>query len=533
MKKRIVILIKESALSTADFKTTSLERFGNVNRLHSIKTLVESIRQTWEKEKGLELSKDNEIFFLQNVYPSLTDIDKKLFRFYTLDIEDEFKADSVIKELQTNENIEFAGYDNLNILYETPTYVPNDPYYSGMYGHQLIDCSQAWNSTTGQNKIVAVIDTGVDYNHPDLHNNLWNDGSGNYGYNFSEGNSNVMDSNGHGTHVAGTIAAVTNNGIGIAGIAFNSKIMALKIFPNAYDTVCANAIVWAANHGATVLNNSWGPKKRNPSNPVVEAAIDYAYSRGCICVFAAGNSNDDVQYYSPANYQNTISVGAIDSAKNRASFSNYGKLVDVSAPGVDILSLKIGGTYQYMSGTSQATPHVSGVCALLKAKQPALNYHEVYNIITQQTTPLNTDKPIGNLLNANLAVNNWYNFATVYGLEVTFLLTSDDKDKEEEIQLSAIHNGAVIGKGNFGKGIRWADPGVYPCTFNIKPINFDQIHNLKVRMFKTPYGSATGCGMQGGIRIRIRLGHDGILPWVNIPERRYGDNNPYDVTFVL
>jgi subtilisin family serine protease len=275
-------------------------------------------------------------------------------------------------------------------------YIPADPLYSELYGLKKMDCEKAWDYTSGKEVIVAVIDTGVDYNHPDLKNNMWVDSAGNHGYNFSEDNNNPMDYHSHGTHVSGTIASTGNNSIGIVGVAFNAKIMAVKIFPNAVDTVCSKAIVYAVDNGAKVINNSWGPTAKRPSNPVVEQAIDYAVSKGVTVVFAAGNNADDVKNYSPANYHNVFCVAATDKNDEVAGFSNYGDNVLITAPGKDIVSLKFNSfEYTVMSGTSMAAPHMSGLAALIISKFPSLSLTEIREKVKNNVDKINSVNPVG------------------------------------------------------------------------------------------------------------------------------------------
>jgi thermitase len=263
---------------------------------------------------------------------------------------------------------------------------PNDPYdnttpYTSSHNGAVtqwawgkIQAYDAWNVTTGSSSVVvAVVDTGADSNHPDLAANLIT------GYNFVNNSTNAEDDNGHGTHVAGTIGAVTNNGVGVAGLSWSVKIMPVKVLNNqgsgSFSTV-AKGIRWAADNGAKVINLSLGG---GPSL-TVKAAVDYAWSKGAVLACAAGNNGTSAKTY-PAAYINCIAVAATDQNDAKASFSNYGaKWVDVAAPGVAILSTMpdtaVYLTTQYgyytsydaLNGTSMATPHVAGLAALIWAK---------------------------------------------------------------------------------------------------------------------------------------------------------------------
>lgn len=262
-----------------------------------------------------------------------------------------------------------------------------------------INATNAWTITEGsQDIIVAVIDTGVDYNHPDLKDNILineaelngtpgedSDGNGYiddvYGYNFAEKNADPMDGNAHGTHCAGVIGA-SHNSIGIRGVMANVKILPIKFLSDSGRGETADAILsidYAISRGAHVMSNSWGGGGR--SEALLEA-IQRANEKGIVFVAAAGNSraNNDTSASFPANYEvdNVISVGAMDGRGGRASFSNYGRnSVHIFAPGTDILSTTPSNGYRNMSGTSMSAPFVSGVVGLLLSQETGLSMAEV------------------------------------------------------------------------------------------------------------------------------------------------------------
>jgi serine protease len=274
------------------------------------------------------------------------------------------------------------------VRYAEPDYVvradmtPNDRYYNKLWGLPKIQADKAWDVTTGsQNVVVGVVDTGIDYDHPDLAANVWsNNGSingcaaGTHGYNALTLTCDPLDDHNHGTHVSGTIGAVGNNGIGVIGVNSSVKIVGLKFLNSGGSGSTSGAIAaidWAvkakiAGVNLRVLSNSWGG---GGYSQALRDEIVKAGTNDILFVAAAGNyaSNNDVAPLYPCSYgvANEICVAATDTRDSLASFSNYGpSSVDLSAPGVSILSTLRGGTYGTMSGTSMATPHVSGAAAL-------------------------------------------------------------------------------------------------------------------------------------------------------------------------
>jgi subtilisin family serine protease len=291
-----------------------------------------------------------------------------------------------------------------DVTYVEPNHVlqavgtPNDPSWGSQYGPKKMQVDRAWDVYEPQAQtVVAVLDSGVDYNHSDLSSVLYRDANGTViGYNAFNGSTNAADDQGHGTHCAGTVAARINNGVGVAGIAgWNPlqagaddyvKIMPVKVLDstgNGTDATVANGIIWAADHGAKVVSLSLGGAG---SSTTIYNAINYAWGKGCVIVAAAGNSGVSTQFY-PAAYPNVISVAATDGNDTLASFSNYGSWVKVAAPGVGIYSTYKGGGYASMNGTSMATPHVAGLAALLRSQSPNLSNSQVSSLITGNVDP--------------------------------------------------------------------------------------------------------------------------------------------------
>ncbi len=298
---------------------------------------------------------------------------------------------------------------------------PNDPKFRDLWGLNYgldtdMDLPEAWNKTTGSNEIVvAVIDTGIDYNHQDLAQNMWknpkeaaglpdvdDDGNGVvddiYGYNAITGSGNPMDDNNHGTHCAGTIGAVGNNSIGVVGVNHKIKMMAVKFLSSSGSGNLMHAIKSIdyvtdqkiAGVNVVASNNSWGG---GPFISALRDAISRASSHNILFVAAAGNDAlniDDYPSY-PASYdvENIISVGSVSPNGEMSYFSNYGvNNVDVVAPGSGILSTTIGNTYQFFSGTSMATPHITGVIALLKSYAANASMSTVKDILFKSGKPL-------------------------------------------------------------------------------------------------------------------------------------------------
>jgi len=260
----------------------------------------------------------------------------------------------------------------------------SDPLLLNQWGWWRIHCDMAYDTGFhGSGVIVAVLDTGVDTMHPDLKDNLIS------GYNFVDKNDNVNDLDGHGTMVAGIIAAVANNGLGIAGVAPEVKIMPLKVLTSKGGKWIDLdlAIIYAANHGADIITMSLGGRSSLLFDAATQAAINYAYQKGCVIIAAAGNDNSSEPFY-PAAYDNVIAVSAVNQSDQKAPFSNFGSYIDLCAPGVDILSTFINGTYAYGSGTSFAAPFVAGVAALLLSKHPDLTPQEVAETLYNQAEDL-------------------------------------------------------------------------------------------------------------------------------------------------
>jgi subtilisin-like proprotein convertase family protein len=356
----------------------------------------------------------------------------------------ESDSQTVSKWLSANPNI---AYFEPNLRIWSIDVTPNDSRLSELWGMNNtgqtgggddsdIDAFEAWDVTTGSGSVVVgVIDTGVDYNHPDLAANIWtnpgeiagnnldDDGNGFvddvHGYDFANNDGDPMDDQAHGTHVSGTIAAVGNNQIGVSGVNWSSSIMALKFLDAGGSGSTANA-VRAVNYATMmrqqyginvrVTNNSWGG---GGFNQALEEAIEAGAGQGILFVAAAGNDGEDndLAPHFPANFDvpSIISVAATDHLDALARFSNFGaQSVDVAAPGESILSTLPNNSYGVFSGTSMATPHVSGVAALAWSLAPDATLNQVRDAITGGADPvesLDGRLATGGRLNARETLN--------------------------------------------------------------------------------------------------------------------------------
>lgn len=355
----------------------------------------------------------------------------RLDNIFKLTLDRQVDLDRAARELSLDPNVLFAEPNRLVKVAS----VPNDQYYNSndLWGLFKVQAGSAWNVATGQGVVVAVVDTGVDLSHPDLSSNVWtnpnettnnidDDGNGLVddvtGWDYAYNDNSPTDLFGHGTHVAGTIAAVGNNQFGVIGLAYQSKIMPLKgLDDNGYGltTNLVYAIKYAIDNGADVINNSWG----GPDSLLTRTMVDTAHAMGVVVVSAAGNNNTEACNFCPANAETGMAVSASKADDTRSSFSNFGVKIDVAAPGgqggaaatlssnTDILStvpftsnltsagypVSIGGDgkkYMPLAGTSMASPHVAGLAALLIQVHPGWTNEEIRQAIRQTSDDVST-----------------------------------------------------------------------------------------------------------------------------------------------
>lgn len=307
-------------------------------------------------------------------------------------------------------------------VFEAPAVTPDDFEYESLYGlHNTgagggkagadIKAAEAWAIATGSRDVlVAVIDTGMDYLHEDLRDNVWtnpreipgngidDDGNGYiddvHGYDFISNDSDPFDDHFHGTHVSGTLGGVGNNGLGVVGVCWRVRMMAVKAFDKQGNGSVASAVAaihYAVVNGARVINASWGLEDRSHA---LSDAVAEAQAAGVVFVAAAGNSHTDTPFY-PAGYDSVIAVASTNNKDELSFFSNYGAHVDVSAPGEQILSSIPDSRYDTVSGTSMSTPHVSGAVALILSRHPEFTPLQIATILKNTADPISSPHPAG------------------------------------------------------------------------------------------------------------------------------------------
>jgi subtilisin family serine protease len=393
-------------------------------------------------------------------------------------------VDKIIQACKADPNVEYAEPNYYVYAVETipegepfavkqgSPLVPNDSRFNDQWNMNNsndadIDGPEAWATQTGSSDVlVAIIDTGIDYDHEDLKDQMWrnpgesgggkenngiDDDANGYkddyrGWNFVFDSNDPYDNNQHGTHCAGIVGAVGNNGKGIAGVNWRVKMMALKFLGqdgSGTTEDAAEAIIYATKMGAKVLSNSWGGGENSRT---LQDAIQYAHDNGVLFIAAAGNesSNTDRIANYPSNYgvPNVVSVASSDRNDALSSFSNYGRYtVDLAAPGSSILSAQPLGRYQLLSGTSMATPHVAGVAALIWAQYPSLTMNQVLVRLLGSTDRKNA-------FVGRMATGGRLNAANAFSTNPVIALTTDlpytaNTSGPYKVNTSVVDDGAV------------------------------------------------------------------------------------------
>jgi len=402
------------------YKVKKMERvIPGLRDIKNRRQFLEHVKSIRKKHTGRKI-KD----FREDKIPSL-------YNIYLIKADSGLDIESISKEYQQDPNVEYA---EPNYIAHTTETIPNDFYFkqqwalnnTGQLGGTTdadIDAPEAWDIETGDpNIIIAVVDTGVDWDHPDLADNIWintgeidgnevdDDGNGYVddvrGWDFvsvSSGSvypgedpgprdNDPMDFYGHGTHCSGIIGAVTDNSEGIAGICWNCQVMAVR---GGYKDTSgkgslthsdiAAAITYASDNGANIINTSFS----GPGSSTLKDATDYAYSEGVTLIASAGNDYGKYLKY-PAGYDTVLAISAFDHNDNKANFSTYGHWIDVAAPGASIYSTYFDDTYATFSGTSMAAPHVCGVAGLILSKNPAFSNEEVRQVLRVSADDVST-----------------------------------------------------------------------------------------------------------------------------------------------
>ena len=339
------------------------------------------------EEQALDKTLEN--FGITNI-----EVSTKLDGIYDLIGGSSTDAQKLVEALKANPLVQDAYVDEV----VTTEKLPNDPMYNQQYALSKMDLAKAWDVTTGSNDVVvAVLDTGVQSNHPELTGRVLK------GYNFVNNTEDTEDWGRHGTMVSGTIAANTNDGVGIAGTMWQGKILPVTVMSSSGSGThygIAAGIRYAADKGVQIINMSLGG---GSDSAVMRDAITYALGKGVIVVASAGNGGSSSPSY-PAATPGVIAVGASDKNDNVASFSSYGSHVTIVAPGAEILTSDMGSKYATVNGTSFSSPYTAGVIGLLLSANPKLNAKQVKAILEQTADKLSDSRAGKGRVNAAKAV---------------------------------------------------------------------------------------------------------------------------------
>jgi len=475
---------KGTTTPTENGQNTETKTYSHTQFLVTFKTQISLTKAGNHYSTGIaSIDNLNQEYRIQRIEPtfqlsSTQARNKALFtsvgldRIYTFVVPEESDILTIIHAYTKDPSIACAEPDYAGQGFASP----NDPSYklqwglsnngSNPTGHPGkagadIHATKAWDIQKGSSSvIVAVLDTGIDWDHPDLSARIWSNtdetaGNGidddhngyvddTRGWDFANNDNNPMDDHGHGTVNAGIIGANTNNGVGVAGVDWHCKLMPVKVLDEnnwGLYSWWASGLQYAADNGADVISMSMGG---TATDSVLKAAVDYAYGLNCVICVSMGNDNSNTVYY-PAAYPNVIAVGAVDTDDTRCvppdwsdfdmpyGGSNYGNHIDVVAPGNWIDSTVWNDNYQYWAGTSMAAPYVSGLSALLFAQEPTLTNAEIYQIITSTA-----DDQVGKPSEDTAGWDRYYGYGRINAERALTYLTTP------ELTISAILGGTGI-----------------------------------------------------------------------------------------
>ncbi|SFS85733.1 S8 family peptidase [Paenibacillus sp. BC26] len=356
--------------STEDITVRTGEDNGNASHYHMNEVVVK-FRQPPTVDQLTQIQKDITALSMKKLGYTY------VFRSRVMD------AESMMHYFKTSWHVVYAEPHYLYMTNAASDIIPNDALYSEyQWNLPVIETEKGWNVSKGSNNvIIAVLDTGVQMDHPDLKGKL------------AEGTNLVItgtppdDDVGHGTHVAGIIAAAVNNGEGVAGMTWYNKVLPVKVLDSSgagSTYTVAEGVIWATDHGAKVINMSLG---NYAEAQFLHDAIKYAYDKGVVLIAASGNDNTERPGY-PAAYPEVFAVASTNSDGTRSTFSNYGDYIDVAAPGFSIASTYPGSQYAALSGTSMASPHVAALAGLIRSINPDLTNVEVMDIMRKSAKDL-------------------------------------------------------------------------------------------------------------------------------------------------
>ena len=438
------------------FIRTNIKSLDRLNRKYQIKSFEKLF---YNKENGNK--RGNNLNELSNIY--------------ILKIPKNVNTESILEDFSKIEEVEYVEPNYILNFCEIPDDQKFDQQWALKNNNDCdIDAPHAWNVSKGSDStIVAIVDSGVDYNHLDIADNIWineneipdngidDDGNGYIddirGWDFQCNDNDPMDDCSHGTHCAGIANAVTNNSIGIAGVAWNCKTMAVKIGDS--DGIQGNhaayGVFYAAENGADVISMSWGASGSFGDYYLIQDAINYAYGQGAVLVAAAGNDCSNNKNF-PAAYDKVISVAATNQNDGKASFSNYGSWVDIAAPGMNILSSVPNNEYARYDGTSMACPHVAGLVGLILSNND-FNQEEVKTILRSTTDQVVSSKYIG------IGRINAYSSIIINSTPIVNLNSNlDDVTVNGTIDIFGTVNGSIFGNYSIFYG-----EGIYPTSWNL------------------------------------------------------------------